>query len=85
MLIWKPVSVFFFSLPPPIVCFLIAPPLMCCAAYAVPPSATASAISATIIAGDGRFFISLLITAPFGRGSLGHGLPPRHGRLIRPP
>ena len=32
VLIWNPVSVFCFSLPPPIVCFLIAPPLIVCAA-----------------------------------------------------
>jgi hypothetical protein len=28
VLIWNPVRVSFFSLPPPIVCFLIAPPLI---------------------------------------------------------
>ena len=32
VLIWKPVSVFCLSLPPPIVCFLIAPPLIVWAA-----------------------------------------------------
>ena len=80
MLIWKPVSVFCFSLPPPIVCFLIAPPLMLWAAIAVPPSATIRAMIATTIDGDGRLFLGLLIDSPFspvrGRASR---LPTRVG------
>src|SRR5690348_450571 len=61
VLIWNPLRVFFFSLPPPIVCFSIALPLIFCAAYAVPARATNSATSATTIAGDGRLLQSLLI------------------------
>src|SRR4051794_7436351 len=65
VLIWNPVRVFFFSLPPPIDCLTIAPPLILCAAYAVPVRATIRAITATIIAGEGRLFQSLFIWTPF--------------------
>src|SRR4051794_12144417 len=61
VLIWNPVRVFFFSLPPPIVCLTIEPPLIRCAAYALPARATVSAITATTIAGDGRLLQGLLM------------------------
>ena len=57
MLIWNPVRVFFFSLPPPIVCFMIAPPLIVLGGVGGAARAVIRAIIATTIAGDGRLLL----------------------------